>query len=103
MVPRGLLEPPMSFCFKLSESPSSWVLVMSLGLSLGASAQTITVYSAGAVPVGQTRQLTAYVQLSPNSVAWLVNGVPGGSATLERWTPWAATAPQPMCHSPAMW
>lgn len=44
--------------------------------------QNITVYSAGDVPVGQTRQLTAYVPLSPNTVTWSVNGIAGGDATV---------------------
>lgn len=44
-------------------------------------AQNITVYSAGKVAVGGTRKLTAYVPLSPNTVAWTVNGIPGGDAT----------------------
>ena len=43
--------------------------------------QNITVYSAGDVPVRQTRQLTAYVPLSPNTVTWSVNGIVGGDAT----------------------
>ena len=49
---------------------------------LPAWAQKITVYSAASLPVGSQRQLTAYVQLSPNGVSWAVNGVPGGNATL---------------------
>ena len=46
-----------------------------------ANAQQITVYSSGNVTVGTTRQLTAYVPLSPNNVTWSVNGVAGGDAT----------------------
>ena len=46
-----------------------------------AQAQTITVYSSGALPIGDSRQLTAYVPLSPNTVNWAVNGVPGGNAS----------------------
>ncbi len=46
-----------------------------------AQAQQITVYSSGNVTVGTSRQLTAYVPLSPNTVAWSVNGVAGGDAT----------------------
>jgi uncharacterized protein (DUF1800 family) len=42
----------------------------------------ITIYSAGKVQVNDTRQLTAYVQLSPSTVNWDVNGVPGGNATV---------------------
>jgi uncharacterized protein (DUF1800 family) len=45
------------------------------------AAQDITVYGNGSVAVGATRQLTAYVPLSPNTVNWSVNGVPGGNAT----------------------
>src|SRR5262249_22919688 len=43
-------------------------------------AQQITVYSNDNVPVGTTRQLTAYVPLSPNTVVWSVNGVAGGDS-----------------------
>ena len=46
-----------------------------------ANAQQITVYSSGNVTVGTSRQLTAYVPLSPNTVAWSVNGVAGGDTT----------------------
>lgn len=57
--------------------------VLSLfALALPAWAQTITVYSSGNVTLGTTRQLTAYVPLSPNTVVWSVNGVPGGNATV---------------------
>ena len=45
-------------------------------------AQNLTVYSSGTVTVGTSRQLTAYVPLSPNTVAWSVNGVAGGNATI---------------------
>lgn len=45
-------------------------------------AQTITVYSSGSLPIGTTRQLTAYVPLSPNTVSWAVNGIVGGNATV---------------------
>src|SRR5690349_6271210 len=46
-----------------------------------AAAQQITVYSSGSVALGDSRQLTAYVPLSPNTVVWSVNGVAGGYAT----------------------
>jgi len=45
-------------------------------------AQNITVYSSGSVVVGQTRQLTAYVPLSPNTVTWTVDGIAGGDSTV---------------------
>lgn len=45
-----------------------------------ALAQNITVYSSGSITQGQSRQLSAYVPLSPNTVTWSVNGVVGGSA-----------------------
>ena len=47
-----------------------------------AIAQNITVYSAGSVVVGQTRQLTAYVPLSPDTVRWSVDGISGGNSTV---------------------
>jgi uncharacterized protein (DUF1800 family) len=47
----------------------------------GAMAQTITVYGGGGkVEVAAQRQLTAYVPLTPNTVVWTVNGIPGGNA-----------------------
>lgn len=46
----------------------------------GYAQNKIEVYSSGNVDVGTTRQLTAYVPLSPNTVNWAVNGVKGGSA-----------------------
>ena len=36
---------------------------------------------AGSVAIGDGRQLTAYVPLSPNTVTWSVNGVTGGNST----------------------
>jgi uncharacterized protein (DUF1800 family) len=48
----------------------------------GVWAQTITVYSGGNLPIGSTKQLTAYVPLSPNTVTWTVNGIPGGNTTV---------------------
>lgn len=59
--------------------------VLTLAGGLGASplvAQTITVYSSGSLPIGTSRQLTAYVPLSPNTVSWTVNGIPGGNASV---------------------
>jgi len=53
------------------------------GLSAGPLlAQTITVYSNGSLPIATTRQLSAYVPLSPNTVTWSVNGIAGGNATV---------------------
>ncbi len=54
-----------------------------LALSLcAARAQTITVYSSGTVERGGSRQLSAYVPLSPATVTWSVNGIDGGDATV---------------------
>ena len=53
-----------------------------LAAAIAACAQAqITVYSSGNVDIGTTRQLSAYVPLSPNTVVWAVNGVAGGTAT----------------------
>ncbi len=46
-----------------------------------AYAQNIEVYSSGNVEKGTTRQLSAYVPLSPNTIKWSVNGVDGGNST----------------------
>ena len=54
-------------------------LMASAALAYGQG--TITVYSDGSVAVGTTRQLSAYVPLSPNTVVWSVNGVTGGDGT----------------------
>ncbi|HEY8878571.1 MAG TPA: DUF1800 family protein [Roseateles sp.] len=59
--------------------------VLTVAGSFGAGpllAQTITVYSSGSLPIATTRQLTAYVPLSPNTVSWTVNGIAGGNATV---------------------
>lgn len=59
--------------------------VASLGLvgtSASAQSQPITVYPGPAnVAIGSTRQMSAYVPLSPNTVTWSINGVVGGSST----------------------
>ncbi|NRF67406.1 DUF1800 domain-containing protein [Aquincola sp. S2] len=43
-----------------------------------AVAQTITVYGVGHIEINATRQLTANVPMTPNTVTWSVNGVVGG-------------------------
>ena len=58
-----------------------------LAFSGPALAQTITVYSSYKIEVGASRQLTAYVPLSPNTVTWTVNGIPGGDATVGTISP----------------
>ena len=59
------------------------LVLMVAALAAGtAQAQQITVYSSGNVTVGASRQLTAYVPLSPNTVAWSVNGAVGGNSTV---------------------
>ncbi len=57
-------------------------LVIAAATAGAVHAQNLTVYSSGTVTVGTSRQLTAYVPLSPNTVAWSVNGVAGGNATI---------------------
>jgi len=47
-----------------------------------AYAQNIEVYSSGTVEKGTTRQLSAYVPLSPNTIKWSVNDVQGGNSTV---------------------
>ena len=45
-------------------------------------AQNITVYPGPAtIEIGASRQLSAYVPLSPNTISWSVSGVVGGSYT----------------------
>jgi uncharacterized protein (DUF1800 family) len=52
-----------------------------LAVALPSAAQTITVYSSGSLAIGESRQLTAYVPLAVPTVAWTVNGIPGGNTT----------------------
>jgi hypothetical protein len=43
----------------------------------------ITVYPGGeTIEIGTSRQLTAYVPISPNTVTWSVNDIPGGNSTI---------------------
>lgn len=56
--------------------------LLALFWTTDAFAQKVTVYSAGTVVVGQTKQLTAYVQLTPNTVTWTVDGIAGGDSTV---------------------
>ena len=53
-----------------------------LAFSSPALAQNITVYSSTKVEIGDSRQLTAYVPLSPNTVTWTVDGIAGGNSTV---------------------
>jgi len=74
-----------------------WIVLAFSGTAL---AQTITVYSNYKIEVGASRQLTAYVPLSPNTVTWTVNGIPGGDATVGTVSPAGlyrapAAVPQP--------
>lgn len=52
-------------------------LLLASGTALAAD---ITLYSSYKVPIGSSRQLTAYVPLSPNTVSYSVNGIAGGNA-----------------------
>jgi uncharacterized protein (DUF1800 family) len=52
------------------------------GLAGHVAALTITVYSSTRLPVGSSRQLTAYVPLSPNGVTWTVNDIAGGNTSI---------------------
>lgn len=74
-----MLSAPVQFNGNMTTRYLSLVV---MAVSVGAAqAQNLTVYSSGNVTVGTSRQLTAYVPLSPNSVSWSVNGVAGGNAT----------------------
>ena len=76
----------MPFLHAIRQMGCQWILRCIATACLGwvglstVHAQDITVYSSGTITVGQTRKLTAYVPLSPNSVVWSVNGVVGGDA-----------------------
>jgi uncharacterized protein (DUF1800 family) len=60
-----------------------------LALSIGVvhAQNNITVYSSGTIERGTSRQLTAYVPLSPNTVTWSVNGIDGGDAMVGTISP----------------
>jgi uncharacterized protein (DUF1800 family) len=61
------------------------VLAAVTGFTPSAQAQTgiVETYSATAtIPIGTTRQFTAYVSLSPNTVVWSVNDIPGGNSAI---------------------
>ncbi len=58
-----------------------WAAPLLLATS-AAYAGDITLYSNYNVEIGTSRQLTAYVPLSPNTVTYTVNGVPGGNSTV---------------------
>lgn len=47
-----------------------------------AAAQIVVYHEKATVEIGTTRQFSAYVPLSPNTVTWSVNGVPGGNSTV---------------------
>ena len=55
---------------------------MILAPVLRAQSQPITIYpGAAGIPKGTSRQMSAYVPLSPATVTWAINGVTGGNAT----------------------
>lgn len=60
---------------------------LALSACLAQAQYNITVYSSGTVERGTSRQLSAYVPLSPNTVTWSVNGVTGGDATFGTVSP----------------
>ena len=78
--------PPLAFSSAVRASLLRFLARPAL-LFCTARAQNITVYSSGTVERGTTRQLSAYVPLSPNTVTWAVNGVTGGDATFGTVSP----------------
>ena len=62
----------LSWCFALLSAGAPW---------LHGQSGVIEVYSSGSVAVGATRQLSAYVSVSPNTIVWSVNGINGGNST----------------------
>ncbi|MBL8238141.1 MAG: DUF1800 family protein [Bryobacterales bacterium] len=61
-----------------------WIPAVLALLALGVPAYSqIEVYhKTASVEIGTTRQFSAYVPLSPNTVVWSVNGIAGGNATI---------------------
>ncbi len=57
------------------------LILLVVGLSAGIARAQMALYPANStIETGSSRQFTAYVPLSPNTVTWTVNGVPGGNA-----------------------
>lgn len=75
--------------------PAAWLTVLALLLSLlnGAKAGAqvygpIDIWPANnSLEVGGTRQFGAYVPITPNTVGWYVNDIPGGNATFGTISP----------------
>lgn len=59
-----------------------WVAIWLLAaFTMSAAGQTITVYPGPSnIEAGSSRQLSAYVPLSPSSIHWTINDLPGGNA-----------------------
>ena len=62
------------------------ILVIAISVAI-AQGQQITVYSSGQLAAGESKKLTAYVPLNPNTVTWSVNGTPGGSSVFGTVSP----------------
>src|SRR5437762_2204575 len=61
----------------------------------------VTVYSSGVVVVGTTQQYIVYVgDITPNTVTWAVNDVPGGNATIGTISPTGFYAAPPVAPTP---
>src|SRR5262245_57981966 len=58
-----------------------WLMLAAGRAAPAAAENNITVYGGGPIAAGESRQLTVYVPLSPNTVTLSVNGVPGGNST----------------------
>lgn len=83
--------------WSLMRLAAAWLLSCSAAL-----AADITLYSNYNVQVGSSRQLTAYVPLSPNTVTYTVNGVAGGNAlvgTISAGGLYSAPAAVPMSNA----
>ncbi len=66
------------------------ILILMVGSCSAAfgQANAITIYPGPATIVkGTTRQMSAYVPISPNTVTWAINSVVGGNATYGTVTP----------------
>ena len=73
--------PETTPALKRTMTSRPWILLSLALLAATAHAGNITVYSSGFVTAGDSRKLTAYVPLSPDTVIWSVNGIPGGDST----------------------
>src|SRR6266436_5975825 len=75
--------------------------ICSLMPSAALATGVVSVYSSGVVVVGTTQQYLVYVgDITPNTVTWSVNDIPGGNATVGTISPSGLYAAPPVAPTP---